>query len=295
MIRMKMLKNQTAVAVLLLLIGILAGCAAKKGFNYGSADTGYFLSYRPQAAPLTYNTNQDQVQTVEAMGQTIETKTNSTANITVTFKGMKEDNLSLGITVNDMGIEANNSMQGDITADVSEVIGKSFEIVLSPLGKEVEIIGADDIKIDMGAGGKRSIKQGFSTFFPDLNDKPLKPGDSWNSQEVMNVNESGMKLTLTFNNVNTMTGIETADGVECLKVEVKTKGTMEGSGQQMGADMAIEGDMEGTGTWYFAYKDGYFVKAVNDNFTEGTVAISGAQNMTLPMTIETKSEVNLVK
>jgi hypothetical protein len=37
-----------------------------------------------------------------------------------------------------------------------------------------------------------------------------------------------------------------------------------------------------------------FVKAVTDVFTEGTIAMSGPQDMTIPMTSEVKMEVKLV-
>jgi hypothetical protein len=294
MIRMATMKRHMTLLAVMLLIGILAGCAAKKGFNYGSADTGYFLTYRPQVEALTYATDSQQTQNIEIMGQSVETVTSSTSNYTVGFKGMKETNLALGITLNDMTVDV-KSMQGDLTPDMSDVLGKSFDMILSPLGKEIDIIGADDIKFDMGQAGKRSIKQGFMTIFPDLGDKPVKMGDTWNSQETIESNEGGVNIKLVFNNVNTLAGMETVEGIECLKIDQTTTGTMEGTGEQMGMDLAFEGDIEGSGTFFFAYKGGYLVKVVSDGFTEATIAASGAQNMTIPMTQENKSETILVK
>jgi len=43
------------------------------------------------------------------------------------------------------------------------------------------------------------------------------------------------------------------------------------------------------------YKKGVFIKSKNDMLMEGTATVTGAQNMTIPMTQETTIEVNLVK
>jgi len=56
--------------------------------------------------------------------------------------------------------------------------------------------------------------------------------------------------------------------------------------------LSIEGDLEGNDTWYFAYKEGIFVKTVSDISTEGTVTIS-PQNMTIPLRLGMKIEVKL--
>jgi len=82
--------------------------------------------------------------------------------------------------------------------------------------------------------------------------------------------------------------------MECLKFATMYQGTLDGEGEQMGASLNFEGDLEGKGTWYFAYKQGMFVKSNTENFMEGTIAVSGAATMTIPMSQETKSEVRLV-
>jgi hypothetical protein len=63
----------------------------------------------------------------------------------------------------------------------------------------------------------------------------------------------------------------------------------------MGADMTFEGDLEGESTWYFDYKKGIFIKSISEGIMEGTVAVSGQTNMTIPISQESQSETRLVK
>ena len=109
------------------------------------------------------------------------------------------------------------------------------------------------------------------------------------------VNQGGLDIVVDTETTNTVDGLETVDGMECLKIAGKITFTLEGSGQQMGADVLFEGDGDGTATWYFAYKKGVFVKSNNEMLMEGTATVSGGQNMTIPITQETKVEVKLVK
>ncbi|HEX9974288.1 MAG TPA: hypothetical protein VGD14_19620, partial [bacterium] len=80
-----------------------------------------------------------------------------------------------------------------------------------------------------------------------------------------------------------------------VKVTAKSTGKLDGEGEQMGANLYFEGDIETKDVWYFAYKEGIFVKSISEGMTEGNVAVTGAQKMTIPMTMETKFETKLVK
>jgi len=147
----------------------------------------------------------------------------------------------------------------------------------------------------MMAGGKQSIATYFRNILPDLSAKPVKIGEAWTEQDTMKMKQSGMNIHIIMESTHTMEALETVSGLECLKITTKSKGTLEGEGQQMGADLNFEGDVEATGTWYFAYKNGLFVKSNSESFMEGTIVVSGAANMSMPITQETKAEVTLVR
>jgi hypothetical protein len=207
---------------------------------------------------------------------------------------MEENNHLLLITINSAKTDV-TSPQGKISPDMSPVFGKSFHMILSPLGKELKISGADTIKYILGQAGERTLSSNFQTIFPDLAGKPVKIGDSWTTNDTINVKESGTNMRMTFISVNTLQGFEMVDGHECIKVTAKSTGKLDGEGEQMGANLYFDGDIETEDVWYFAYKEGIFVKSISDGSSEGTVAVTGAQKMTIPMTMGTKFETKLVK
>jgi len=63
----------------------------------------------------------------------------------------------------------------------------------------------------------------------------------------------------------------------------------------MGAELVFKGDIEGTETWHFAYKEGFFVKQIADVFTKGTVSVRGPQEMSIPMVQNMRIETKLIK
>ena len=178
---------------------------------------------------------------------------------------------------------------------MSPVFGKSFHLTLSPLGKELKMTGGDTITYSMGQAGERNLTSNLQAFFPDLPGKPVKIGDTWTTNDTININEGGSNMLMTFASINTFEGLETMDGYDCIKVTAKSKGNLGGEGEQMGANLYFDGDIESEDVWYFAYKKGIFVKSISDGFTDATIAVTGGQKMTIPMTMETKFETKLVK
>ncbi len=131
--------------------------------------------------------------------------------------------------------------------------------------------------------------------FPDLAGKPVKIGDTWPSTDAITEKTSIGEVLLNFESVNTLEGFETVDGLECIKVTAKVTGTLDGKGEQMGVEMTFKGNIEGIETWYFAYKEGIFVKGTITAHSEATITTSGAQAMTIPVKQETRMETKLVK
>lgn len=289
------LKKCLVCVPVILIVGMMAGCAAKTANLWGDPKTGLILQYRMQDNQvLKYQSTGEQTQSVEVMGQSMDTETNSSNAILVVSKGLKEGNFLLGVTIDSMNIDV-SSTQGNLSPDMSSVVGKSFEIVLSPLGKELELSGTESIKYSMGQAGERSVDSNFQTIFPDMAGKPVKFGDTWISTDTVTEKSSMGEIILNFESVNTLDSFETVDGWECIKVTAEVTGTLGGKGEQMGAEMTFKGDIKGTETWYFAYKQGVFVKGTILASTDATITVSGVQSMTIPMKQETKMETKLVK
>jgi hypothetical protein len=277
-----------------LAICILAGCAAKTALVWGDPQTGLILQYRmPQGQVLKYESWGETHQTLNVMGQTIDIDMDSTNAFSVESKGKKENDHQLTITIDGMSIKI-LSPQADLEPDMSTVIGKSFDMVLSSLGKELELIGAEAIEFDMGPEGTRNIAAGFQDIFPAVTNRPVKIGDTWPDESIVTDKSSSGEALIKVSSVNTLEGFETIDGLECVRVSAEASGTIEGTGEQQGMELITKGDIKGTATWYFAYKEGLFVKQTMEGTIEGTVNVP-SQNIDIPFTREMTSEIKLVK
>jgi len=283
-------------ALLSLLIALAAGCGSSKHI-WGNPDTGLILSYRfPSNTPYTYKMNVNQNQTMEMMGNTRETKTNFTIQYTLTCSDMKDKDYSLSVKLDSLSLTIDAAgMPMNKKPDLSQLTGKTFGILLTPKGEEKEIIGADSITYALGMGQTQSIKNQFTSMFPNLPDYPVKVGDAWSDTTDNTLEQSGMTIEINMILKNVVEGFETVNGKKCVKIKTTGTGTMDGSGQSNGVDITMESDMETETVWYFAYKTGTYIKQHSSRTTEGTVSITGAANMTIPLSGETITDVQLVK
>lgn len=294
MIQRKFMQTRVLFVLVISIMVLTTICAAKKS-PWGDPKSGLILTYRmPAKEVFKYQVSSDESQTLEVMGQTIPTKTKGSSTFSVQTKGLKDKNLLLNITVNDMKIDVSSGMMGNMSPDMSAIIGKSFEMTLSPLGKTIGFSGTETLEYNLGVGDKRKIDSSFKTIFPDLSDKPVKIGDTWTSGTDLNEESGGVKVHVVTSSINTLQGLATINGLECVKIEAKTTGTLDGTGQQMGADLTFKGDITGTSTWYFAYKIGVFVKMTANSATKSTIDVS-ARNMTIPMTTDSSATIELIK
>jgi hypothetical protein len=249
------------------------------------------LEYKmPAGRVLTYQSTSEQAQVIEVMGQSQDTTTTGTSTFTFTAKGKKDKNYLLGVTIADLSVSVAGS-QGDMSPDLSSVKGKSFDMVLSPLGSEVDVSGAEAITYSI-ATETRNLANGFKVFFPDMPGKPIKVGDTWPSGNSIVENTGSLSIHIDTQDVNTLEGFETIDGMECARISAQSTGTVSGSGNQMGQDLTFTGTTKGKTVYHFAVKEGVFVKAAADSTAEMSIDVPSA-GMTIPMTQTSKSEVKL--
>ncbi len=82
--------------------------------------------------------------------------------------------------------------------------------------------------------------------------------------------------------------------MECIKITAEGIGTIEGRGEQQGIELNTRGEIKGKTTWFFAYKEGLFVKQVSKGTVEGTIDVP-SQGMQIPFSRESSGEIKLVK
>jgi len=277
-----------------LAVFMLSGCAAKKAPVYGDPQTGLILKYRMlEGQVLKYESWGETHQIAEVMGQTIETDISSSNAFTARSKGQEENNYRLAITIDGMSLKI-QATTGELEPDMSTVIGKSFEMVLSELGKEVELIGAEEIEYDLGPEGTRNVASGFQDIFPLCADRPVKIGDTWPYESTITEKSDAGDTVVYFSGTNTLEGFETVDGMECARITSEGTGTIESRGEQQGMELVTTGEIKGKDTWYFAYKEGIFIKQMNEGMVEGTIDVP-SQGVQITYTRESSSEINLVK
>ncbi|MFO7890103.1 MAG: hypothetical protein R6V04_07165 [bacterium] len=282
-------------SVLLIVLGCAGGKKLAKPYT-GEPETGLTLRYSLQPEKTyQYTSENDMTQNMEMQGRSMQNKSSSILKFTVKGKKLDENNNLVFEVIMDSINSVMEGMGGSRELDLSPFMGKSFEVVLSPYGEELQYIGTDSLQVDVGqmAGGKIGVKRFFQRVFPDIPEKTIKVGETWTENDIDTTNQGGMDVVSNTELKHTFKGIETINGYECVVITSEGDGTLDGKGEQMGNSFVMEGYIEIESTSYFAYKKGIFIKTESNSFIEGTVAITGAMSMTLPMTIETKGGVYL--
>jgi hypothetical protein len=293
MLRGKRLDRTLLSGTVLLLIVFLAGCAAKKPL-WGDLKSGLLLRYQASAdKALRYRTASNAKQVMKFNDQPMETQIRSGLVFSALPKAAGQGLLSVQIGLDSAGTSITSAM-GDMAPDFGPILGKGFTMTLSELGKELDLAGASALKYDLGPMGQRDLKSEFQNLFEDLPAAPVKAGQSWTTHDTTLVDQGGMNVKVITENLNTFEGLETVGGLECVRVRVESKGGMDGSGEQMGAQIAMTGKIDSKGVWFFAYKKGVLVRSIGDTRNESTITVSGQQNMTMPMSMTVHVERNLL-
>lgn len=273
----------------------LAGFAIQNAAADADPQSAVTLAYQfPEGKSLTYQITSTQTQNLDVMGQAVSTESLSAIEFTLQPKGLKEGQYQLGVTVNSFKAEA-QSPQGNITADASSVVGKSFDMILSRLGKEIDTSGASSIRYSVGQVGTRDLGGSFQALFPDVPDRSIKIGDSWPNEDVVTQKSDAGDIRINFNTVNTAEGLETVDGFECMRIKGPVTGKMTGNLEQQGMSLLFDAKIDGTQTWYFAMKEGIFVKSETKATIGGIITAGDPANITIPMTGDMKTETRLIK
>jgi hypothetical protein len=295
MTRRVVFSGRMALAAHLVSLVWLAGCAARSTAPVGeeaAPPAGTVLEYKmPAGRVLRYQDATEVREVTDVMGMTNESRSTLASSLSFRAKGRKGTDHLVGVTIDDLTLTITGP-RGDISPDTKPVKGRSFDMVLSPLGTEVDVSGAEAITYQL-VSGPRSVAPGFKVFFPDLAGKPVKVGDTWPSSFVIEDEGEATHMRIEAQTVNTFEAVETVEGMECARIVSKNTGTISGTGSQQGLDLVFAGTLKGTDVWHFAVKEGIYVRSTSETVSEITITVSGPQSMTIPATQTRKSEVKL--
>jgi hypothetical protein len=270
---------------------VLAGLAADRPAAQGPVTLAYQF---PAGASLSYQEAGTQSQTMDVMGQSMVTTSVSSMDFTLKTKGLKGSDFEVSVTIDGAKSDI-DSPQGPLSIDMSPVIGKGFDMVLDRLGKEIDWTAATALKISSPNGGERDISSTFQAFFPDLPDKAVQVGDTWPSEDTVVQKDGAGDTTIHVVHQNTLDGFETVDGYECARIKVVSSGTITGNLEQQGMGLTMAIKSEGKGTYYFAVKEGVYVKSEVKGGLSGSVEVGAPANMSIAVSGETTGLTKLIK
>jgi hypothetical protein len=295
MIHTRNCRTWLAFVPVILALALLAGCVAKTANLWGDPKTGLILQYRmPENQVLKYQGSSGMTMDMEVMGQAMEIEADETLAFTVKSKGLKENNYHLQVTIDSISMKI-TTPQGDLVPDLSPVEGKSFDMIFSPIGEEKDLSSAESIEYEVEPGTITNIASKFQAVFPDFAGRPLKIGDTWTTRTAITENSNKSESLIMLELLNTLEGFETVDGMECVRIKAEFTGTVEGKSEpEPGVELDLEGEIKGTDIWYFAYKEGIFIKTVS-NGTADVTATASAQGVTIPMKRKFSGEMVLLK
>lgn len=290
----RMMKKCLPISILVMACFGITALAAQQTAAGGAQDKPVTLVYQfPEGKAVAYRTTGTEIQNMDVMGQAISTRNVSTLEFTMKPKGMKDSTFVLGVTMEALKINV-ESPQGNISPDTSAITGKSFDMTMSRLGKVIDVSGASEIKYNMGESGNRNISAGFQAFYPDLPDHPVKIGDAWPGESTIIDKSDTSEIRIALKSEHKLDGFETVDGYDCARVKTTSKGTLTGAIEQSGMSLILDATVQGTQTWYFAMKEGIYVKGDEKSGIAGNITASAA-NLTIAVTGESQGETRLIK
>ena len=287
------LNHIALLGVFILAVSLVGGGCASKKEIWGNPKTGLVLRYKaPENNTMSYSKTMDFRQRMDINGQQVSVDAIQDLSYSMS-PGKSNDHMMHYLITIDSADYAISSPRGELNPDLSSIIGESFGMDVSSMGYEKIDEQAKNIKYSL-EGEEQSVASNFSSLFPELPEHPVKIGDTWSSVDSIVEENSRGDLLLIFNNFHTLVSIEKFRGLDCVKVETKIVGTMNAGGKEEDVVYSYDGDMTGSGTWYFAYKEGMLVQETGEGTGSGNIKIP-SRDMSIPMTREFRVEHTLLQ
>ncbi len=288
----KIHKSFLNVMFTVVVIVLIAGCSSSKNLS-GDSKKGVMLRYSfPEKQALKYQANFDIKQILDINGQEfiVDIGQYLAFSTILKSKSKTENHIHIDIDTMDMTI---SSPQGDLKPDTKEVNGSGFDMILSTLGSGLDVSGAEAIQYEVSPGVKRNVAMTFKFLFPRLPEQSLKIGDTWSMVDTIIDKNDNEEVVMIIDSDYTLAGFETVNGLDCARITSVVTGTRTGKAIQQGVEMQSEGTMEGSGTYFFAQKNGYLLKDVSSITVDATLEIQGPQKRSIPMKFEINNKTEL--
>jgi hypothetical protein len=244
----------------------------------------------PAANTFKYVSDTKIVEDMDVNGQSMLVNVSMNMGCQVKSAGKQGENLKLEVKIDSMAQNV-ESPQGSAGGSINDVKGKTFNIIISPSGKTIDLKEASNIVYTIEGSGESNLGQAFLTYFPSLPSGAVKPGDTWVTNDTIDTKSASRSVLMLVEATYKFEGIENIGGVDCAKISATLAGTRKMTNQSQGmGEIHISGPFTGTQEFFIALKDGYLLKETANSKMTGTIEIPD-QGYSFPvvMTITSKN------
>jgi hypothetical protein len=228
----------------------------------------------------------------EVMGQEVKSTSTVLATTRLVPAEIRADGATVLTVSPDMMSVSVKSARMDTTLVLKDAIGKRTRLTISKLGETIGRDVIDTVKLTgMAAASGRQDMVRLHLMPPN----PVKIGEKWTSTKPDTSEAMGGKIVTVATGDFTLLAKETKLGIPCLKISYAGKLTVSGKGSMNGADFFVEGTGTTSGTYFVDIATGMPVREDSRYDMESTVALTGAQNMTIPSSTSVTAHRTLLK
>jgi hypothetical protein len=260
-----------------LLLLLFAGAAASPAAD---AQEQFTLQYKLEKGKVYRFADTSVVKSSqEMMGQEMKSTTTVLATTRLVPAEIRADGSTVLMVSPDLMSVSVKSARMDTTLVLKEMIGKRTRLTVSKLGETIHKEIVDTVKLTglAAQSGRQDMVR-----LHIMPSKPVKIGDKWTATKPDTVEAMGGRMVTVSTGDFTLLSKETKSGTECLKISYTGKLTIAGKGSMNEADFFVEGTGTTSGVYFVDIATGLPVWEDSKYDVESTVALTGAQNMTIP-------------
>ena len=215
----------------------------------------------------------------EMMGQEMKSTSTVLATTRLVPSEIRADGSTVLMISPDVMSVSVKSARMDTTLVLKDMIGKRTRLTISKLGETIKKEVVDTVRLTGLAAQSGRQDMVRLHLMPS---KPVKIGEKWSATKPDTTDAMGGRVVTVSTGDFTLLAKERKMGVECLKISYTGKLTISGKGSMNGADFFVEGTGSTSGTYFMDMATGMPVWEDSKYDMESTVALTGAQNMTIP-------------
>lgn len=229
-------------------------------------------------------------QTLVFNGQEISSVINSDLGFTARGRGISGDTLILEVVIDTLGVKI-NSMQGNITEDISSMKGKSFMMTMDMRGDNKDLDNAESLTYSIAGVQTSNMKSSFANLFPVLPAEDIHIGYTWQYTDTVTINTSTENNEMIMTTINKVESKETISAYDCYKISYSIDGSRAGSSQTPQGTITNNTKISGNGYFYFAISEGIIISDHAKMKADGSMMTPTGESV--PLYVSTESVFKL--